>query len=1080
MASIHQDNGDVLSQPHPRATQLHDNGDLVNSATMSSGGTDHPCPPPEARVDADLSQAEIDSKKRKTPSVDIFVPIKKAKVTEGSGQSSQSPSSLQLPAEVWQHIFTFLQPKMLGRLLSVSRAFNSLLDSSSGHSPDARLSLDTGSLPDLKPEIIWQLSRRRFWPTMPTPLRGYTELQMWQLACQKKCQFHNGIGQLVSSHSDSSQYVDEKHDSSQPIWPFALNSCRPCLMKRITKEVDLLLSSSIPSCLIPALPFIFIGDDMRVILPATLQAGSLAAPSSITKVFLSSHVTAIQEEFASVTAMGEATAEEWIKGLEGRGKEHRADSLRWERFEISGTFSQILNRLSSDCGQENQIPDERVKARLPTTVAPIGERNESLDFQEKIAPAKNNIASSTQLLGSSQNSVAPSAPEHYSCSQATIQRGRTREEAEEMKNARRAEIERRAKKLDPPLLPHALALIPSFQAAIQITSPFDDTAWNVLKPRLLAQRKDVQRGQDKRQETSAHAQDTLQHLEDSQIPQKLPLETKQKLDHDWDDAQAPLRGHISALADFVIQEGWKNGRKVNKESSPRFAAEVLVYVRKRFYAEIEKDDAASRAAGQQPIRDAPNGPYTRKLTLENMKWLFDVKIKPHTEQYRRELFYCHVCGFNTKLYGLEGVVQHYAAKHTSSLSLGNVVVHWRAEWPEVPPFHPEPHNLKHRRTRSFHHNEAMQNYGRPMPYVRYEAGPAQSLYGQSHPYIAPMQEYASPFESHALHHPLNPPLAEPTYERLGVSQGAVSYLPPAPTAPANFHQSHYHMPYQNYPTQEAQNPYAQLPNVYHAKLEDISQNAKKIWFTMAPMRQLPGPIKMFVLIHHVCARFRTRFSEELPLALFIDGLSTNKKMHPLRIINGLRCKACHLRLGATTEATQEKDTYSLLQLVRHFQDRHLQQSYPDGTPILNWAYDMIYLVDLSILSNLSSLRNIDNWKLSLIRAAFPGADFGNSGTAIRASVSKANHQATKKKSADTTMITSNTNARTKVESPPPPCREIPQRSSRLSPQSKAENDEKRLNDAYEQHSFDLMAGLELQLDRQAMSTSSNKPPTPAK
>ncbi|KAI1170011.1 hypothetical protein F4777DRAFT_148858 [Nemania sp. FL0916] len=55
------------------------------------------------------------------------------------------------------------------------------------------------------------------------------------------------------------------------------------------------------------------------------------------------------------------------------------------------------------------------------------------------------------------------------------------------------------------LLPHALALIPSFQTAIQIMSPFDDTAWNVLKPRLLAQRKDVQRGQDKRQETSAHA-----------------------------------------------------------------------------------------------------------------------------------------------------------------------------------------------------------------------------------------------------------------------------------------------------------------------------------------------------------------------------------------------------------------------------------------------------------------------------------------------------------------------------------------------------------------------------------------------
>ncbi len=100
---------------------------------------------------------------------------------------------------------------------------------------------------------------------------------------------------------------------------------------------------------------------------------------------------------------------------------------------------------------------------------------------------------------------------------------------------------------------------------------------------------------------------------------------------------------------------------------------------------LNRLDIASRAAGNEPLFEAPNGPFTRKLTLENMKWLFDVKVKPLTEPYMKELFYCRSCEANNKLYGFEGVVQHYAAKHTSSLSLGSVVVHWRAEWPEAPP-----------------------------------------------------------------------------------------------------------------------------------------------------------------------------------------------------------------------------------------------------------------------------------------------------------------------------------------------------------------------------------------------------------
>jgi hypothetical protein len=52
-------------------------------------------------------------------------------------------------------------------------------------------------------------------------------------------------------------------------------------------------------------------------------------------------VEEIKREFEDVKVMGSATAEEWIKGLEGRGKERRNDAARWERWEAGGGIVRI-------------------------------------------------------------------------------------------------------------------------------------------------------------------------------------------------------------------------------------------------------------------------------------------------------------------------------------------------------------------------------------------------------------------------------------------------------------------------------------------------------------------------------------------------------------------------------------------------------------------------------------------------------------------------------------------------------------------------------------------------------------------
>jgi hypothetical protein len=391
---------------------------------------------------------------------------------------------------------------------------------------------------------------------------------------------------------------------------------------------------------------------------------------------------------------------------------------------------------------------------------------------------------------------------------------RTREEVAELKAARRAEIERRCMELDPPLTAGVLAHMGSFQAAIQIIQPLDDGAWEVLKPRLLSQRQDAEQRENDRLAQSRVVQE---HLDEQNRYQNVKLEpdSKEILDREWDDVQAPLRARLGGYADEIIRDGWADGEKVTKDSCPTFAAEVLVYVRKRFYAEVAKDEAAVRATGREPEADPPYGPYTRKLILENMKWVFDTKIKPHTEQYRKELFLCNDCENNLKYYGFEGVIQHYAAKHTSALSVGSIVVHWRAEWPEYPPFDPEPDNAASKH--AYHGGNHVAVSSVSAPYVN----AAQQNYGyggyQPAPVSAPMQvpnthvyqESPGPYyghpqfgESYSGHQ--NGPYAPPAQGYTDNSGGYQAQFSAPPTA-GNV--AGYNEPHQDYSQQGFGGPY---------------------------------------------------------------------------------------------------------------------------------------------------------------------------------------------------------------------------------------------------------------------------------
>ena len=375
-------------------------------------------------------------------------------------------------------------------------------------------------------------------------------------------------------------------------------------------------------------------------------------------------------------------------------------------------------------------------------------------------------------------------------------------DANEAKAARKAEIERRCAVMEPPLLPGVLGHMESFQAAIQISQPLTEQSWEVLKPRLLAQRPYAERREQDRIQQSQMIQAEYKQRRQQEAQLK---ETKETFDREWDNVQTPVRNRLSVIANERIEQKWAGGKSITKDTCPKFAADILLYVRQRYYEDIAREDDEVAAAGESIKTDPPNGTPTRILILENMKWLFDTKIKPLTEHFQKELFLCNGCDGNFKLYGFEGVIQHYAAKHTTTLSMGSVVVHWRAEWPEHPPFNPNPTVAK------------AAYYKVPTPGITSPQGPSMGdqssatsygVYGQSTESHAASHSYTAMNQSPELYQPPH------TGQQQDIAHGpppAQHYPPPLVTGHTQPIQQSSAFPAGFPASQNAQNGFQALP-----------------------------------------------------------------------------------------------------------------------------------------------------------------------------------------------------------------------------------------------------------------------------
>lgn len=595
-------------------------------------------------------------------------------------------------------------------------------------------------------------------------------------------------------------------------------------------------------------------------------------------------------------------------------------------------------------------------------------------------------------------------------------------DVDEAKDSRRAEIERRCLALHPPLTAAVLSHMDSFSAAIQIPHELTDKDWEYLKPRLLAQREMAESKEIERLKESQLLQAKTEERRQQEARSK---QDKQSLDDQWEDAQRLIRDQINLYADEVIKKNWNDGTNLTKDKCAQFAAEVLMHVRTRFYAHIEEEDAIARASGVAVKSDSADEPPTRKLILENMKWVFDNKIKPMTQQLVKEMFLCNGCENNSRYYGFEGVVQHYAAKHTTALSSGNVIVFWRAEWPEKPPFHPNPNAAK-----ALLHASSQGGFNPPHSFPRQQGAPGiymgtpeqrHSILPDSNPSSRTAygrSPFRSPYPSSYMHGPFQPPSP-----RTSPYYPGYMFPPPSPAMdsaavdPSSAYSSPYHahvlpVNHQHHVSQ-APHPYpspaygssspsnqgllyklpqsghggalghlrnATNPDSYQHQLDMVARVARDVWNATSGIKDLPNSIRAHVSIYHVANTLRPVFHSDVSITLFLDGLNSRAQMKPLRGLNGLACNRC-IDGGNEEPGSHLRNSklYYFPALLTHFQSMHLHHdkhgaamNLQEKSLIPDWKIDMVALPDLSTLKSLPHNPGMDDFKLRIIAQALPG------------------------------------------------------------------------------------------------------------
>lgn len=99
--------------------------------------------------------------------------------------------------------------------------------------------------------------------------------------------------------------------------------------------------SDCPAFLIPALPFAFISSSNNYI-PSTVLRGTTPPPTlKLTKHYYKPHVKDVMLRLENARELGNASTDEWIKGLDSEGKDRLNETVRWEQWDAKGGLKKV-------------------------------------------------------------------------------------------------------------------------------------------------------------------------------------------------------------------------------------------------------------------------------------------------------------------------------------------------------------------------------------------------------------------------------------------------------------------------------------------------------------------------------------------------------------------------------------------------------------------------------------------------------------------------------------------------------------------------------------------------------------------
>lgn len=504
---------------------------------------------------------------------------------------------------------------------------------------------------------------------------------------------------------------------------------------------------------------------------------------------------------------------------------------------------------------------------------------------------------------------------------------RTRpEEVKDIREARKLEIEHRSKDLVPPILPDVLKRMSSFKAAILIARPLDNVQWEQLRPLLLAQR-DAAEVEHEQEELEKHHravhQATLEATKAASSENKFPKPAKDSNEGKYALKQGPLRKQLGEYADDYIWSRWRGppSSYFDPDTSAIFAAGLLASVHERYLQDRETAD---------PVPDT-------FLSLENMRWVHDNKIRPYIKA--PEVFLCTDCAAENESYkwlAFESLIQHFAAKHTDEFSFENVVVDWTgAHWPGYSPFVTDldefltdkPKNKGWKsQIKAPQHGRASQNRQRS-----HANNLGSSLDLSQHPQFASSAPSASNGQSTMRASQLAP-------------NAASANTDPQPD-----------------------------PKIWSAQLEEFSLVACSIWNSLDGVVDLTDCIRLRTAFYHAKAQFSARFGHDPELDLLTDLMLKDEDFQALRNAKGLACRIC-VSAKHPDRTGDSRFYFSRIRDVKLFTlptlTNHCQIQHPDRANVVWWE-KMFELPEPEVIQKLPSATGMTDEKLRLISAAFP-------------------------------------------------------------------------------------------------------------